>query len=153
TYLDAEIILRKYLAGDRTEDSFKALADEQAGADTSSEDYEDTSLVENIYPNSDTVDSEVEAWALDKSRETGDVGVVECAGEAYYVLYFKETLDESNWEMQVKDSLAYDKIDNDIKSHEAKVLDEEKLQSVIDATMVFAKKQIAAVAESLTASY
>ena len=153
TYLDAEIILRKYLAGDRTEDSFKALADEQAGADTSSEDYEDSSLVENIYPNSNTVDSEVEAWALDKSRKTGDVGVVECAGEGYYVLYFKETLDESNWEMQVKDSLAYDKIDSDIKSHETKVLDEEKLQSVIDATMVLAKKQIAAAAESATASY
>ena len=73
--------------------------------------------------------------------------------EGYYVLYFKETLDESNWEMQVKDSLAYDKIDSDIKSHEAKVLDEEKLQSVIDATMVLAKKQIAAAAESATASY
>lgn len=153
TYLDAEILLRKYLNGEKTEDSFKALADAYAEADPSSEDYKDSSLVENIYPNSGNVDGEVEKWALDPARKAGDVGIIECEGEAYYVVYFTETLDESNWEMNVKDSLALNKVTDDINSHETTVTDEASIQSIIDTTMAFAKRQIAAVASSATASY
>lgn len=152
-YKDAEIILRKYLAGDRTSDSFKELADVQSEADTSSEDYTDSSLVSDIYAGSGSVDGEVEAWALDPDRKAGDVGIIECEGEAYYVVYFVETQDESNWEMNVKDTLAYDKIQSDIDSHTTTVLDADNIQLVIDKTMVFAKKQIDAVASSSTASY
>lgn len=153
TYLKTEILLRQYLAGENTEENFKAIADKQAEADPTAEDYNDTSLVENIYPNAGNVDGEVEAWALDSSRKAGDVGIIECEGEAYYLVYFVGTGDEAYWEMNVKDALAFEHIDNDIKSHETKVLDEAKIQDVIDTTMAFAKRQIAAVQSSQSASY
>lgn len=145
TYKDAELTLRKFLNGDRSEESFKALADEKDGADAESEEYTDSSLIEKAYPNSGSLDENVEKWAFDESRKAGDVGIIESDG-TYYLVFFKATLDEANWEMNVKDNLAYEKIDGDVNSHEAKVLDEAKIKSVIDYTMEFAKKQIAALA-------
>lgn len=152
TYKDAELMLRKFLSGDRSEESFKALADEKAGADTQSDEYTDSSLVEKVSPNSGMLDDNVEKWAFDKSRKSGDVGIVECDG-VYYLVFFKATLNESEWEMNVRDALAYEKIDSDVSSHETKVLDEAKIQSIVDKTMEFAKKQIAALAAQQNAAY
>ncbi len=144
TYKEAELMLRKFLNGDRSETSFKALADEKAGADTSSDTYEDSSLVEKTYPNAGTLDEKVEKWAFDKSRKAGDVGIIEGDG-TYYLVYFKATLDEANWEMTIKDTLALERITSEIEAHEGKVLDENSIKSAVDKTMEMAKKQITAL--------
>lgn len=153
TYLDAEIILRNYLAGDKTEDAFKALADKQADADPESEDYSDSSLKTHIYAGAGSVEDKVKAWALDKSRKAGDVGIIE-NDDCYTVVYFVETEAEANWEMNVKDALASEKVADATQHTEFTVTNADDIARIIAGAMEFSKKQIAqAASQSASAGH
>ena len=77
----AEEILAQWKAGEATEDSFAALANEK------SDDGDGTTggLYENVYPGQ-MVDP-FEDWCYDASRKSGDTGLVEST-YGYHVMYF-----------------------------------------------------------------
>ena len=77
----AEDILNQWLAGDATEESFAALANEKSA------DGDGTTggLYENVYPGQ-TVDA-FEDWCYDAARKAGDTGIVEST-YGYHVMYF-----------------------------------------------------------------
>ena len=77
----AEEILNQWKAGEKTEESFAALANEKSA------DGDGTTggLYENIYPGQ-MVDS-FESWCFDASRKAGDTGIVE-SEYGYHVMYF-----------------------------------------------------------------
>lgn len=80
---EAEDILAQWKAGDKTEDSFAALATEKTD-DTAS--AETGGLYEDISPASNYVTAFKE-WALDDSRKAGDTGIVETE-YGYHVMYY-----------------------------------------------------------------
>ena len=77
----AEDILNQWMSGDKTEESFAALANEKSA------DGDGTTggLYENVYPGQ-MVDS-FEDWCYDDSRKPGDTGIVE-SNYGYHVMYF-----------------------------------------------------------------
>ena len=77
----AEDILNQWISGDKTEESFAALANEKSA------DGDGTTggLYENVYPGQ-MVDS-FEDWCYDDSRKPGDTGIVE-SNYGYHVMYF-----------------------------------------------------------------
>ena len=79
----AEDILAQWESGDRTEDSFAALATEKTD-DTAS--AESGGLYEDISPASNYVAS-FKNWAVDDSRKVGDTGIVETE-YGYHVMYY-----------------------------------------------------------------
>ncbi|MDD3165510.1 MAG: peptidylprolyl isomerase [Oscillospiraceae bacterium] len=83
----AEAVLAAYKSGDKTEDSFAALANENT-ADTSTNTT--GGLYEKLYKGS-TIDG-VNNWAFDASRKIGDVGIVQ-SEYGYHILYYVGTGD------------------------------------------------------------
>ena len=77
----AEEILNQWMSGDKTEESFAALANEKSA------DGDGTTggLYENVYPGQ-MVDP-FENWCYDASRKAGDTGIVE-SDYGYHVMYF-----------------------------------------------------------------
>lgn len=95
----AEDLLAEFLAGDKTEDSFAALATENT-TDTGSQ--ENGGLYENVYPG-----QMVEAfndWCFDSSRQAGDTGVVETT-YGYHIMYFVGNADQSYREYLIHNDL------------------------------------------------
>ena len=82
----AEEILNQWMSGDKTEESFAALANEKSA------DGDGTTggLYENVYPGQ-MVDS-FEDWCFDASRKAGDTGIVEST-YGYHVMYFSGNSD------------------------------------------------------------
>ncbi len=78
---EAEAILAQWNAGEATEDSFAALANEKSA------DGDGTTggLYENIYPGQ-MVES-FENWCYEEGRKAGDTGIVEST-YGYHVMYF-----------------------------------------------------------------
>ncbi len=77
----AEAILEQFNVGDKSEESFAALAKENSD-DTSAE---NGGLIENIYPNQ--MVANFSAWCFDESRQVGDTDIVETE-YGYHVMYF-----------------------------------------------------------------
>ena len=77
----AEEILASWKAGEATEESFAALANEKS-ADG---DGVSGGLYENVYPGQ-MVDA-FESWCFDEGRKPGDTGIVETE-YGYHVMYF-----------------------------------------------------------------
>ena len=77
----AENLLAQWKAGDASEDSFAALANEH------SDDGDGTTggLYEDVYPGQ--MVSAFEDWCFDSSRKAGDTGIVETE-YGYHVMYF-----------------------------------------------------------------
>ena len=78
----AQEILDAWLAGDRTEDSFAALANEKSedpGSNTDGGLYTDVTVGQMVEP--------FENWCFDESRQTGDYGLVK-TDYGYHVMYF-----------------------------------------------------------------
>ncbi len=77
----AEELLEQWKAGDATEDSFAALANEK------SNDGDGTTggLYENVYPGQ--MVTSFEDWCYDNSRKAGDTGIIEST-YGYHVMYF-----------------------------------------------------------------
>ena len=79
---DAQAILQQYLDGDRTEESFAALANEKSedpGSNTNGGLYEDVYEGQMVKP--------FEEWSFDESRAAGDTGVVK-TDYGYHVMYY-----------------------------------------------------------------
>lgn len=84
--ISAELILDEWLAGEATEESFAALAEENS-EDSGS--YNNGGLYENIYRGQ--MVSEFEDFVFDESRKSGDTGIiyVESTNYAgYHIIYY-----------------------------------------------------------------
>ena len=78
----AQEILDQFLAGDKTEESFAALANEYSedpGSNTNGGLYEDVSEGEMVAAFND--------WCFDAARQVGDTGIVK-TNSGYHVMYF-----------------------------------------------------------------
>ena len=80
---EAQKILDKWLAGDKTEDSFAALAKEHS-VDTGS--ASNGGLYQGLDKDTDLV-QEFKDWYLDGSRKAGDYGLVK-SRYGYHIMYF-----------------------------------------------------------------
>lgn len=79
---EAQAVLDQWLAGDKTEESFAALANEKstdAGSNTSGGLYENVFEGQMVKP--------FEDWCFDASRKPGDTGLVR-SDFGYHVMYF-----------------------------------------------------------------
>ena len=93
----AQAILDEWLAGEKTEDSFAALANEKSedpGSNTAGGLYENVYVGQMVEP--------FETWCFDESRQYGDYGLVQTS-YGYHVMFFVEsrpmwkTYAESGW--------------------------------------------------------
>lgn len=93
----AQAILDEWLAGDKTEDSFAALANEKSedpGSNTNGGLYEDVYEGQMVEP--------FETWCFDESRQYGDYGLVKTS-YGYHVMFYVgsqpmwKTYAESDW--------------------------------------------------------
>lgn len=85
--VEAQSILDQWLAGDKTEDSFAALANEFTH-DNNDADYDgepDGGLYTDVYKGQ--MVAEFEEWCFDASRQVGDSGLVKTR-YGYHVMYF-----------------------------------------------------------------
>ena len=94
----AEELLEKWKAGDKTEDSFAALANEHS----SDGDGTTGGLYENVYPGQ-MVES-FNDWCFDASRKSGDTGIVE-SQYGYHVMYFVGNADITYRDYQIQEEL------------------------------------------------
>lgn len=99
----AEELLAQWKAGEATEDSFAALAQENS-ADTGS--ASNGGLISAITPYSSYVDTFTD-WALDPARKVGDTGVVQNTGssvQGWHIMYLS-ALEDPYWALQAQDYL------------------------------------------------
>ena len=99
----AEAILNEWKAGEATEDTFAALANENSedpGSNTSGGLYED------VYPGQ-MVDA-FDAWCFDDARQPGDTGIVK-TDYGYHVMYFVGRGEEVFWFETAKGDLLSEK--------------------------------------------
>ena len=81
----AQAILDQWLAGDKTEDSFAALANEKSedpGSNTNGGLYTDVTVGQMVEP--------FENWCFDETRVAGDYGLVQTS-YGYHIMYFVES--------------------------------------------------------------
>ena len=86
-YAEAEELLEQWKAGEATEDSFAALAQEHS-ADTGS--AANGGLITGISASSGYVETFAD-WALDPSRQPGDTGIVQNTGSStkgWHIMYY-----------------------------------------------------------------
>ena len=79
---NADDILNQWLSGDKTEDSFSALANEMSqdpGSNTNGGLYTDVAVGQMV--------EEFEAWCFDESRQVGDYGIVRTS-LGFHIMYF-----------------------------------------------------------------
>ena len=97
----AQELLDKYLAGEKTEDAFAALATEHTADYGSKENgglYQQLTKDTNFVP-------EFKAWYLDESRKPGDTGLVK-SDYGYHIMYLSGS--RPIWEAQAEVLLASD---------------------------------------------
>lgn len=148
-YEKAELLLREYLAGDRTEESFGALATDNT---------EDTSSAEagGLYETVEVGDmvEEFNDWCFDESRKTGDVGIVETS-YGYHVMYFVGVAsEEPTWKATIRSDFAtedYSEYASETFTEEnypIQVLNEDAIEESEAFTIKYAKRLIANIAAS-----
>ena len=94
----AEEILAQWKAGEATEESFAALANEKS-ADG---DGLSGGLYENVYPGQ--MVPSFEDWTYDAARKTGDTGIVE-SDYGYHVMYFVGDSQQTYRDFQIENQL------------------------------------------------
>ncbi len=83
---DAQAVLDQWLAGEKTPESFAALAQEKSEDTTSNS---SGGLYENVYDGYFGAGMyELNAWNMDKDRKTGDYGLVR-TNYGYHVMFFE----------------------------------------------------------------
>ena len=84
---EAQAILNQWLAGDKTEDSFAALANEftHDGNDADYDGVPDGGLYTDVYKGQ--MLAEFEEWCFDANRQVGDTGLVKTT-YGWHVMYF-----------------------------------------------------------------
>jgi parvulin-like peptidyl-prolyl isomerase len=112
----AEELLAQWKAGDATEESFAALANEKSA------DGDGTTggLYENVYPGQ--MVENFENWTYEEGRVTGDTGIVE-SPYGYHVMYFVADSETNYRDFQVE---------NHLRSHDT----EDWYTALIEATEV-----------------
>lgn len=95
---DAEAALAKWKSGEKTEDSFAAIATELT-EDTGSQST--GGLYENVLPG--RMVKEFDEWIFDKARKEGDVAIVETE-YGFHVMYFVKN-DGMYYESKIKNTL------------------------------------------------
>ena len=95
----AEAILKEWEEGEKTEDSFAALATEKS-TDTGSKD--NGGLYEAIYPGQ--MLTAFNDWCFDDARKVGDTGIVQ-TDYGYHVMYFSGDNETSYRDYMVKNAL------------------------------------------------
>ncbi len=97
-YTEAKNLLDEWLKGDKTEESFAAMAKENTDDTASAETgglYEGIRITDNYV-------AEFEAWSFDDSRKAGDTGIIE-TDYGYHIMYFvKDNTDDTDWENTIR---------------------------------------------------
>ena len=99
----AQALLDEWKAGEATEDSFAALANENSEDPGSSS---NGGLYEDVYPGQ-MVDS-FDEWCFDDARKTGDTGIVK-TDYGYHVMYYVSKGEEVFWFETAKGDLRSEK--------------------------------------------
>lgn len=122
---DAKRIAEEYLAmfneGDKTEASFAELADLYSD-DTSSTSAGggEGGLIENMKKGQYV--QPFEDWAFDASRQPGDVEIVETE-YGYHIMYFVGREDEPAWKTDIRETLASEKVTEEMEAEEEEYAD------------------------------
>lgn len=95
----ADEILKEFEAGDKSEESFAALAKEYSDDKASAV---NGGLTENITPGKFV--PEYEEYCMDPARKPGDVGIVKTT-YGYHIIYFKSSVEQ--WYNSVEQDLRY----------------------------------------------
>ena len=98
----AEATLKEWQKGDKSEESFAALAREKSD-DTGS--AVKGGLCADIAPGSFV--SEYESWCLDAKRKKGDVEIVKTQ-YGYHIIYFIGVSEQPNWDKAIRENKAND---------------------------------------------
>ena len=135
----AEDALAEWQKGDKTEESFAALATEKT-EDTGSQST--GGLYERVYKGQ--MVKAFENWCFDAARKAGDTGIVE-SDYGYHVMYFSQPNEEPLWKLKIRDALSSEDAktytDELLKKDENKIeLKGNKVQKVIDDLMAKMKK-------------
>lgn len=135
----AEDALAEWQKGDKTEESFAALATEKT-EDTGSQST--GGLYERVYKGQ--MVKSFENWCFDKGRKAGDTGIVE-SEHGYHVMFFVQKNDEPLWKLKIRDALSSEDAktytDELLKKDENKIeLKGNKVQKIIDDLMAKMKK-------------
>ena len=158
-YNEAEILLREYLNGDKTEESFSALAKEYS-EDTASTTQSQTDDQGGLYE-AVTVGQmvpEFNDWCFDKNRKAGDVGIVETS-YGYHIMYFVSAQEEPLWKSTIRTSLAsadFDAFVEDITNDETyklTVINEKYMDDVAEQTESLAQRFIYNINNSQNLAY
>lgn len=97
-YATAEALYEEWLAGDKTEETFTAMATDNS---------EDTGSTENggLYEGiriSDNYVAAFEEWSFDPARKAGDSGIIETE-YGYHIMYFvSDNTDDLDWENTIR---------------------------------------------------
>ena len=113
----AEEILASFEAGEKTEESFAALATEKT-TDTGSK--ESGGLYENVYPGQ--MVTNFNNWCFDAARKTGDTGMVETE-YGYHVMYFVGNSDMTYRDFMIDSTLR----NNDMSAWETELIEAAEL--------------------------
>lgn len=124
----AEEYLAEWKAGEATEETFAAMAEKYSedGRDDDNNLNAAGGLYESIYKG-EMVDS-FNDWIFDKSRQVGDVGIVENVGRysGWHIIYFSGVDEEPQWrttaESSAKDAMQdewYDEVTDSLEVVEA----------------------------------
>ena len=149
-YTKAQDILKEYLEGEKTEDSFAALAVKYSEDGNAADGgiYEDVPMGKMV--------AEFENWALKDGRKYGDVGIVETQ-YGYHLMYFIDS-EVTTWSDTIRNDLAteeYGKLAEEFEKDEnVKITGEveESLKGVEDFIVALAKEQIRNIKANAAAS-
>ncbi len=99
-YKEAKALYDAWMAGDKTEESFKKMVTENT-EDTAS--AETGGLYEGIRI-SDNYVAAFEEWSFDNARKAGDCGIVETE-YGYHIMYFvADNTDDLDWKASIKET-------------------------------------------------
>lgn len=115
----ADEIYKEWLNGEKTEDSFAALATENS-TDTGSS--ENGGLYEDVTPGS--MVAEFDNWCFNRARKAGDSGIVKTT-YGYHIMFFSSRSDDYIWRTTLRDTHTQD--DYSTYFEEAVAKDEYKL--------------------------
>lgn len=155
TYKKAQDILVEYLTGDKTSESFAALAEKYSEDVDQEGKLNSNGLYENVEKGQ--MVPQFEKWALEDGRKEGDVGIVETT-YGYHIMYFVGSK-ITKWDDPVRTHLAEEKVS---EYQEELVADEsvaitainEKALDKVEASIIkLAKNQIANAANQSSYGY
>ncbi len=153
---EAEKIRDEWTKGDKTEDSFAALAEkysDDGGSNTNGGLYENTAPGQFV--------TEYENWCLDSARKEGDVGIVKVDAsnyQGYHIIYFKSVNDLPVWNDTIrseKSSEAYSEYHEDLlaKAEYKYVLNNKRVDACVADTLSYIELVVAQNAASSQYSF